>query len=120
MTDSPSALGLRAWADQLGPDALAVVLAAVNLSPVYFNAMALHNKSCTPAMFERIEAACKRLGVDVLPDYELCTRKSVQKGALAARLAGRTADRHYEQRVVKARVKARMRYAQVTESAPEA
>lgn len=103
------ALGLRAWADVIGHQQLHQVLVAIVVSPAYFKSMALHNKSCTPAMFERIELACQALGVAVTPDYELCTRKSVQRGALAARLAGKGAARQFEQRIVKARTKARMR-----------
>ena len=94
------ALGLRSWADAIGTDNTRTVLAAAGVSIVYFNAMAAYSKPCTPTMFERIEQAAIAQGVNPLPDYEACTRKSVRQSARVARLAAKASQKGAEQQVI--------------------
>jgi hypothetical protein len=94
------ALGLRTWADAIGTEKTRAVLAAAEVNIVYFNAMANYTKSCTPAMFERIERAAIDLGITTLPDYEACTRKSLRASARAAKAAAKTAQKDVEQQII--------------------
>lgn len=95
-----AALGLRSWADTIGLDSTRAVLEAAGIDRVYFNAMANHTKSCTPAMFERIEQAAIGLGITPLPDYEACTRKSLRVAARAAKVAAKNAQKGVEAQVI--------------------
>jgi hypothetical protein len=99
-TAPTAALGLRSWADDLGLEKTRAILATAGLSTVYFNAMANFTKTCTPSMYERIERAALAHGVTVLPDYEVCTRKSLRVAARAAKVAVKASQKDAEQRVI--------------------
>lgn len=89
-------LSLRAWWDAIGDDALARVLEAADVSPLYFRAMASLTRPCKPAMFERIEKAARALTPQFVPDYVFCTRASTRSTILQARRDAREATRAFE------------------------
>lgn len=99
-TASSTPLGLRSWADTIGAEKVRAILATANLSVIYFNAMANYTKACTPSMFERIERAALAHGATILPDYEVCTRKSLRTAARAAKLAVKASQKDAEARVI--------------------
>lgn len=92
-------LGLRAWAELIGPEKLRDTLAAANITPVYFNAMANYSKPCTVTMFEKIEAAALAVA-GCAPDYEACTRKSIRLLAHRAKVLAKATNKVAEQRAI--------------------
>lgn len=102
-------LGLRAWAAVIGRAQLRAVLDLAEVSPLHFRAMANYSRTCTPASFERIEAAAKRLQLDALPDCETCIRPSVRRAALAAQASGRAAAARVEAHLAQERAVLRAR-----------
>jgi hypothetical protein len=78
-------LGLHAYWDIVGTEMIKRVCDLSGTDFGYFKLMASHFKPCTPARFEKIEAAAKVLTPNSLPDFETCTRTSVREAALTAR-----------------------------------
>jgi len=104
MTYIPNtALGLRAWANEIGPVLLSKVLDEANITTLYFACMASYTKPCTPATCERIERACRAHKVGVVPDYETCTRPSVRAAAQRAKQAAKGAAQVAELQAAEAR-----------------
>lgn len=84
-TTTTENLGLHAYWEAVGTEALHKVLEKSGVSFAYFKMMAYYTKGCGKATFERMEAAAKEITPTILPDYDTCTRKSVREAVLAAR-----------------------------------